>query len=134
VTRRLKLPYNQQEEMYRRMVFNVVARNQDDHTKNVSFTMNRSGVWALSPAYDMSWAYNPSGEWTSMHQMSINNKWNDISRDDLLEFARRCDISRPVPIIEQVVEAISGWRKVAGELSIPATQITEIEKTLRLKL
>lgn len=129
VMRRLKLPYNQQEEMYRRMVFNVVARNQDDHTKNISFIMNRQGVWSLSPAYDVSWAYNPSGEWTSQHQMSINNKWDDISREDLLEFARRCDISRPSPIIEQVIEAVSKWREIAGKLSIPASQIAAIEKT-----
>ena len=130
VMRRLKLPYNQQEEMFRRMVFNVAGRNQDDHTKNISFIMNRTGVWSLAPAYDMSWAYNPSGEWTSRHQMSIGNKWDDISREDLLEFARRCDISRPAPIIEQVVEAVSKWREIAGELSIPDPQISAIEKTL----
>jgi serine/threonine-protein kinase HipA len=134
VMRRLKLPYNQQEQMYRRMVFNVVARNQDDHTKNTSFIMNRRGQWSLSPAYDVSWAYNPSGEWTSRHQMSVNNKWDDISRKDLLEFARRCDISKPLPIIEQVVEAVSRWSEIAGELSIPVSQIDTICKMLRLKM
>jgi serine/threonine-protein kinase HipA len=134
VLRRLKLPYNQQKEMFRRMVFNVVSRNQDDHTKNISFIMDRRGVWSLSPAYDMSWAYNPSGEWTSQHQMSINNKWDDISREDLLEFALRCDISRPVPIIEQVIEAVSTWRDIAREIAIPTLQIDAIEKTLRLQI
>lgn len=72
VMRRLRLPYSQAQEMFRRMVFNVVARNQDDHTKNISFLMDESGSWRLSPAYDMGYAYNPSGFWTATHQMSIN--------------------------------------------------------------
>ncbi|MDR0970157.1 MAG: type II toxin-antitoxin system HipA family toxin [Lentimicrobiaceae bacterium] len=134
VLRRLKLPSNQQEQMYRRMVFNVVGRNQDDHTKNVSFIMNRRGEWSLSPAYDVSWAYNPAGEWTSRHQMSINNKWDDITRTDLVEFARRCDIDKPTEIIEQVVDAVSLWSQIATELSIPQPQIDAIEKTLRLQI
>ena len=134
IMRRLKLPYNQQEEMYRRMAFNVVARNQDDHTKNISFIMDRRGEWSLSPAYDVSWAYNPSGEWTSKHQMSINNKWDDITRADLVEFAKRCDINRPTEIIEQVKEAVSMWGTIAGELPIPEAQIHNIESTLRLTI
>jgi hypothetical protein len=66
--------------------------------------------------------------------MSINNKWDDLTREDLLEFARRCDISKPLPIIEQIVEAVSGWRSHAHELSLPAIQIDAIEKTLRLQI
>lgn len=134
IMRRLKLPYKEQEQMFRRMVFNVAARNQDDHTKNVSFIMDRRGEWSLSPAYDVSWAYNPAGEWTSRHQMSINNKWDDITRADLVEFARRCDINRPAEIIEQVKEAVSGWARIAGELPIPESQVRNIEKTLRLQI
>lgn len=70
--RRLRLSYKEAQKMFRRMVFNVVVRNQDDHTKNISFLMDRDGKWRLSPAYDMGYAYNPDGQWTSAHQMSIN--------------------------------------------------------------
>lgn len=73
VMRRLRLPYSQAEEMFRRMVFNVVIRNQDDHTKNISFLMDKTGKWTLSPAYDIGYAYNRNGSWTETHQMSINN-------------------------------------------------------------
>lgn len=132
VMRRLRLPYNQAEEMYRRMVFNVIARNQDDHTKNISFLMNRSGKWALSPAYDVSWAYNPQGNWTSKHQMSINNKWDEITRADLIAVAKNMNIKRPELIIEQVIDAVNLWYKFAKEYDIPNDTIEQIGKTLQL--
>lgn len=134
IMRRLRLSYDQAEEMYRRMVFNVVARNQDDHTKNISFLMNRSGKWKLSPAYDVSWAYNPLGDWTSKHQMSINNKWDNITRDDLTTVARNMNIKHSNEIIEQVIHAVSLWRNFAQQLDIPESTITQIENTLQLKL
>ena len=134
VMRRLRLPYNQAEEMYRRMVFNVVARNQDDHTKNISFLMNRTGKWSLSPAYDVSWAYNPQGDWTSKHQMSINNKWDDITREDLIQVAKNMNIKRYNEIIEQVVDAVSRWRKFATEYEIPKETIIQIEQSLQLNI
>ena len=134
VMRRLRLPYNQAEEMYRRMVFNVVARNQDDHTKNISFLMNRTGKWSLSPAYDVSWAYNPQGDWTSKHQMSINNKWDDITREDLIQVAKNMNIKRYNEIIEQVVDAVSHWRKFATEYEIPKETIIQIEQSLQLNI
>ena len=74
VMRNLRLPYSQAQEMFRRLVFNVVVRNQDDHTKNISFLMDKTGKWSLSPAYDMGFAYNPAGGWTAQHQMSVNGK------------------------------------------------------------
>ena len=134
VMRRLRLPYNQAEEMYRRMVFNVVACNQDDHTKNISFLMNRTGKWSLSPAYDVSWAYNPQGDWTSKHQMSINNKWDDITREDLIQVAKNMNIKRYNEIIEQVVDAVSHWRKFATEYEIPKETIIQIEQSLQLNI
>ena len=134
IMRRLRLPYNQAEEMYRRMVFNVVARNQDDHTKNISFLMNRTGKWSLSPAYDVSWAYNPQGDWTSKHQMSINNKWDDITREDLVTVAQNMNIKHHNEIIEQVTDAISHWRKLATEYEIPEDTIRQIEQSLQLQL
>lgn len=132
VMRRLRLPYNQAEEMYRRMVFNVIARNQDDHTKNISFLMNRSGKWSLSPAYDVSWAYNPQGNWTSKHQMSINNKWDEITRADLIATAKNMNIKRPELIIEQVIDSLNLWYKLAKEYDIPNDTIKQIGDTLQL--
>lgn len=130
IMRRLRLTYPEAEEFYRRMVFNVVARNQDDHTKNISFLMNHKGEWRLSPAYDMSWAYNPDGGWTATHQMSINNKWDNITRDDLLRVAHEMNIKRAKHIIDQVVEAVSQWPRLATEQSdIPQTTIDAIERT-----
>ena len=128
VMRQLRLPYIEAEEFFRRMVFNVVARNQDDHTKNISFLMDKQGVWHLSPAYDMSWAYNPTGGWTNTHQMSINNKWNNITRDDLLKVAYEMNIKRAKLIIDQVVDAVSQWPHLAAEhSSIPQSTISLIE-------
>lgn len=130
IMRRLRLTYPEAEEFYRRMVFNVVARNQDDHTKNTSFLMNRKGEWRLSPAYDMSWAYNPNGGWTATHQMSINNKWDNITREDLLTVASEMNVKGAKKIIDQVVEAVSQWPRLAKEHSdIPQSTIDAIEKT-----
>lgn len=130
VMRRLRLPYADAEEFFRRMVFNVVARNQDDHTKNISFLMDKTGTWRLSPAYDMSWAYNPSGEWTSAHQMSINNKYDAITREDLLKVAFEMNIKKAPKIIDQVVDAVSQWPSLAKSRSdIPQPTIDYIEST-----
>lgn len=130
IMRRLRLTYPEAEEFYRRMVFNVVARNQDDHTKNISFLMNRKGEWRLSPAYDMSWAYNPNGGWTATHQMSINNKWDNIIREDMLNVAYEMNVKGAKKIIDQVVDAVSQWRRLAKDYSdIPQSTIDAIEKT-----
>ncbi|MFI3261344.1 MAG: type II toxin-antitoxin system HipA family toxin [Rikenellaceae bacterium] len=119
VMRDLKLPYSDAEQMFRRMVFNVVLRNQDDHTKNVSFIMNRKGRWSLSPAYDITWAYSPKGEWTSKHQMSINDKWEDFNRYDFVSFAKKMNIKNPLEIIEQVTHSASQWNRLAQENELP---------------
>ena len=134
VMRRLRLPYSQAEEMYRRMVFNVIARNQDDHTKNISFLMDKKGLWSLSPAYDMSWAYNPAGAWTSMHQMSINNKWGDITREDLLAIAKNVNIRKANEIIEQVKGGVAKWNRLATEYGVPQDMIKAIDSTLLLDI
>ncbi len=130
VMRSLRLPYGQAEQMFKRMVFNVIARNQDDHTKNISFLMDKTGVWRLSPAYDVSWAYNPMGEWTSRHQMSVNNKWDNITRDDLKAVAESMHIKRADDIINNVCDAVSMWPTVAGELDVPTDMIAVIDNTL----
>lgn len=130
VMRQLRLTYPEAEEFYRRMVFNVVARNQDDHTKNISFLMDKKGIWHLSPAYDMSWAYNPTGGWTATHQMSINGKWDNITREDLLHVAYEMNIKHAPAIIDKVIEAVSLWPQLAKDhTDIPQNIINAIEST-----
>lgn len=123
VMRRLRLPYSQAEEMFRRMVFNVVIRNQDDHTKNISFLMDKIGKWSLSPAYDISFAYNPKGSWTDTHQMSINGKFDDITRSDLLACAAANNIKNAVEIIDMVCETVSKWPEIAINCGVPKDMI-----------
>ena len=134
VMRALRLPYSSAKEMFRRMVFNVVVRNQDDHTKNISFLMDEDGVWRLSPAYDMGYAFNPNGGWTATHQMSINGKFDDITRKDLLEFALQNNIKDATLIIDEITEAASYWPKMAQECDVPKKIIDSIVPNMLLKL
>jgi serine/threonine-protein kinase HipA len=131
--RTLQLPYTAAEQVYRRMIFNIVARNQDDHTKNFSFLMNKEGKWSLSPAYDMAYSYNPTGAFTSLHQMSINGKRDGFTRSDLLRIARSMNIKKAPEIVEEVVEAVSQWNKIAGDCGVPPERIKRIGKTHRLR-
>lgn len=123
VMRRLRLPYSQAEEMFLRMVFNVVIRNQDDHTKNISFLMDNAGKWRLSPAYDLGFAYNPKGAWTNTHQMSINGKFDDITRKDLQAFALSNNIKNANEIIDKVCEVTSKWPEMAKNCGVPKEMI-----------
>lgn len=123
VMRRLRLPYAQAEEMFRRMVFNVVIRNQDDHTKNISFLMDKNGKWNLSPAYDIGFAYNPNGAWTNTHQMSINGKYDNITRQDLLACASTNNIKNASDIINQVCQAVAEWPRIAKTCDVPQEMI-----------
>ena len=131
VMRTLRLPYSQAQEMFRRIVFNVVVRNQDDHTKNISFLMDKNGKWRLSPAYDMGFSYNPDGGWTSQHQMSINGKFDGITRNDLLEIAKRNNIKEAAEIIDQISTVASGWDSIARECDVPGEMIMAIKKLFR---
>jgi serine/threonine-protein kinase HipA len=128
VMRSLRLPYPDADQLYRRMVFNVVAVNNDDHTKNISFLMDKSGEWRLSPAYDMTYAFKPSHKYLAQHQLSINNKRSDITRSDLLLLARRMNIKKPNEIIEQVTDVISRWPAYSSLANIPANQTQAIGK------
>jgi len=116
--------------MFRRMVFNVISRNHDDHTKNISFLMNKKGEWSLSPAYDISYCYNPKGEWTSQHQMSINNKWTDFTIEDFHAVAQNIHLKNCNAIIEQVCDAVSQWKSIAKSCQIPGTIADGIEDNL----
>lgn len=134
VMRRLRLPYSQAQEMFRRMVFNVVLRNQDDHTKNISFLMDSDGKWRLSPAYDMGFAYNPTGAWTKTHQMSINGKFDNLTRKDLMECAAVNNIKNASEIIDQTCDVASGWPILAKECGVPQSMIDSIVPHLLLNL
>ncbi|MDQ2068980.1 type II toxin-antitoxin system HipA family toxin [Natronospira bacteriovora] len=116
------------EEQFRRMAFNVLARNQDDHTRNIAFLMDRRGRWHLSPAFDLTLAYNPRGQWTHRHQMSINGKRDDFHRDDLLTVAERFRITRPRArdILRTVDDAIARWPEFGEEAGIDGDGIRQI--------
>ena len=134
VMRALRLPYSSAREMFRRMVFNVVVRNQDDHTKNISFLMGEDGKWRLSPAYDMGYAYNSQGDWTVQHQMSVNGKFDDISRADLLAFGNANGIKDALEVIDQVCEVAARWPEMAREAGVPEELINAILKDFVLSL
>ena len=107
--RALNLPYEQKEEAFRRMVFNLMARNCDDHTKNISFRLRQGYPWELAPAYDVTFAHNPQGEWTSQHLMSVNGKFKDFVEADLLETGDRFAIGTAKSVTAQVRDAIRAW-------------------------
>jgi len=134
VIQRLKLGHPTMQEMFRRMAFNVVARNQDDHTRNISFLMDQSGVWHLSPAFDVVWAFNPAGDWTNRHQMSINGKRDDFTRQDILAVAKQYGIRGAQEILSQVIDTVAHWPAFAGEAELPKKLMKKITPTHRLKL
>ena len=134
VCERLKLEREERVQLYRRMVFNVLARNQDDHTKNIAFMMDKSGRWSLSPAYDVSYSYNPLGEWTSKHQMSINGKRDDFTRDDLHAVAKRFRLGSRIAIdkvLEEVDAAVKKWKKFAKAGGVSEAMAVSVGKAHR---
>lgn len=130
--RRLKLDYNQQEEFYRRMVFNVISRNHDDHTKNHCFLMGRDGIWSLGPAYDLCYSYTPGGKWTNQHQMSLNGKREGFTFDDLEKVGESVGINHRREIIENTVDIVSHWKEYASECGVRESHIKQIETNLLL--
>lgn len=132
VMKRLRLSYNQFEQQYRRMLFNVIARNHDDHVKNFSFLMDKEGEWRISPAYDLTYQYKEDGTWTNVHQSSINGKYDDFTQEDLLGFAKIFGIKKANFILEEVVSVVNQWSKVAKEIDIPKKEIELISKNLRV--
>ncbi len=136
VIRRLRLPMNDIEEQFRRMVFNVIARNQDDHVKNIAFLMDKKGEWSLSPAFDVMYAYNPSGAWTANHQMSAAGKRDGFTMDDLKTVAATGSMQRgrAESIAREVAAAVSRWREFATQASVFPKQIDQIARAHRLDL
>ncbi len=133
VMRRLGLPHADMVEEVRRAAFNVMARNQDDHTKNIAFLMSRSGEWRLSPAYDITWAYNPSGQWTNQHQMTLNAKRDDFVRDDLVALAAEGGVSsrQTSTLLDDVAGAVAAWPSFAADVDIAPSTIDAIGASMR---
>ncbi len=132
--RQLRLDYQEAEQMYRRMVFNVVARNCDDHTKNFSFRLIKDMKWTLAPAYDICHAYRPDSYWVSQHALSINGKRKAHTRSDLLAVARSMNIKSADKIIDHIIEIVSKWKDYAIAQNVETRKMKAITKTLVLGL
>jgi serine/threonine-protein kinase HipA len=135
VARRLDLSLDAIEQLYRRMILNVVARNQDDHVKNIAFLMDKSGKWALSPAYDVAYSYNPTGDWTARHQMTINGKSENFDLDDFQECAKVAGIKRgrDTEILQEVTDVVKHWRTYAERVNVPTEIRDTVASNLRLQ-
>jgi len=136
VIRQLGLPMQAIEQQFRRMVFNIMARNQDDHVKNIAFLMNKAGEWSLAPAFDMTYSYNPSGAWTASHQMTLNGKRDDYTLEDFKACAKAASMKRgrAETILGEVQVTVSRWRDYAEEAGVNPVQREQIHRTLRLDL
>jgi serine/threonine-protein kinase HipA len=134
--RTLDLPMAVIEEQFRRMAFNLVARNQDDHVKNIAFLMDRAGDWTLSPAFDMTYNYNREGDWTRRHQMSVNGKRDNFEVEDLLRCADTVSMqrTRALDILEEVGAAVADWSEFAEVAGVPEEQARQIAGDHRLHL
>ncbi|MQM29991.1 MAG: toxin HipA [Candidatus Accumulibacter phosphatis] len=132
--RQLQLPMAAVEEQFRRMVFNIVARNQDDHVKNFAFLMNREGEWSLAPAFDLTYNYNPSGSWTATHQMTLNGKRDGFALADFKACAKVALMKqgRAATIIAEVQAAVQRWAEFAAEARLADEWRAKIQKTHRL--
>ncbi len=136
IIRRMGLPRKDMDQQVLRAIFNVVGHNCDDHVKNIAFLMNRWGEWRLSPAFDISYAWNPNGEWTSRHQMSVNGKRDGFEREDLLALAKAADIkkARSEQMIQRVIEVVRRWPDFAGEAGVNDEQVKKIQASHRTSL
>jgi serine/threonine-protein kinase HipA len=128
--RMLRLTYPEAEQMFRRMVFNVMATNYDDHTKNFSFRLKQEGTWELSPAYDVCCSYDPNNVWVSQHTLSINGKHMDIRTSDLMKIARDNNIKKGEKIIAHIKAVVCDWSKYAKEANVSTALTNAISKTL----
>ena len=133
--RQLQLPMQAIEQQFRRMAFNIVARNQDDHVKNIAFLMDKSGEWSLSPAFDMTYSFNPSGAWTASHQMTMNGKRDHFTLEDFNACAKTASMKRgrAAKILAEVQATVSKWKSFAEEAGVPDVVREKIQGTLNLK-
>lgn len=131
IGRKIKLSATAQAQQFRRMVFNVLAVNVDDHTKNFSFIMNEQGDWQLSPAYDLIFSADPNSHFFRNHELSILGKRNNITKKDLLLFAQRQDVKNAANIIDEVSDAVAKFKEYAESVDISEYWIKKIESVLR---
>ena len=131
--RRLGMSAGSTAKLFGRMIFNVVARNQDDHVKNVAFLMDRAGNWSLAPAFDVTYAYQPEGRWTSAHQMAINGKRDDFKMDDFQACGKSALLKQGQAraIISEIQGVVRKWRDYADEAGVNPNQRDRIQKALR---
>ena len=127
--RLLKLPYKQAEQLFRRMAFNVIAKNCDDHTKNFAFRLKQNESWELTPAYDVCFAYRTNSTWVSQHNLSINGKRKNITKEDLLHVAKSMNIKKADNIVQQINNVVSKWETFADEAKVKKDNIEQISKT-----
>ena len=134
VIKRLSLPRTAIEQQFRRMIFNVVARNQDDHVKNIAFLMDKAGQWTLAPAFDMAYSYNPAGAWTAKHQMSINGQRDGFTLEDFRACAAIAGLlrGRAETILDEVLTVVSNWRTYADDAGVAPAARDDIYSNLRL--
>jgi serine/threonine-protein kinase HipA len=134
--RKLGLPMAAVEQQFRRMAFNLIARNQDDHVKNIAFLMDRAGNWSLSPAFDLTHSHRPDGRWTARHQMSVNGKRDGFDREDLLACADAASMQRgrAGTIVDEVAAAVARWAEFADRAGVPPRQAEAIGAEHRLAL
>ena len=134
--RKLGMPMVAIEEQFRRMAFNIIGRNQDDHVKNIAFLMDKSGNWSLSPAFDMTYSHNPQGDWTSRHQMSLNGKRDDFTIEDFKACAKNASMKRgrAEEIVRQVREAVLQWKDFADKSGVPPEVADGIAKAHRTEI
>ncbi|MDX2512982.1 MAG: type II toxin-antitoxin system HipA family toxin [Desulfobacterales bacterium] len=127
IMRQLRLTYPEQEQQFRRMVFNAITKNLDDHTKNISYLMDADGVWKLSPAYDMTFSYSSIELFGDQHKMKINNKRKDFTGGDFLNVAKSMEINKPNKIIDQIIEAVTCWPDHAKKAGVNEKSMTIVE-------
>ena len=134
VMRQLQLPMQAIEQLFRRMAFNVVACNHDDHVKNIAFLMNKAGEWSLAPAFDMTYSYNPEGVWTASHQMTLNGKRDNFTLEDFNACARAASMKRgrAAKILADVQASVANWSDFAARTGVPKTVSRQIQQTLKL--
>lgn len=134
VIRQLRLPMAALEEQFRRMIFNIVGRNQDDHVKNIAFLMDKTGAWSLSPAFDLTYSYNASGAWTATHQMTLNGKRDNFTREDFRAGEKSAGLKRgrAAEILEEVRAAVQRWPEFAAAADVLPAWRRQIQHDHRL--
>jgi serine/threonine-protein kinase HipA len=131
--RELGLHQDSIEEIFKRAIFNIVGRNQDDHTKNFGFLMNKQGKWSLSPAFDMTYSYDPTGKWTNKHQIRLNSKNDNFTLTDIAIFGKYCNLSEKKSkiLLENTIMSFSKFENLATKYNIDSNLIDTIKNNLR---